>query len=1050
MKLNLRNKLLLGICILLFTWVNVAQAACTGWLLIYEFSSMTYTDSDEDFYVDSSELINWTDPCIANDRFYVDETGDNWVDPTWNTWDYIEISIPWNLRSIDTEESGFIAFDTWWSLNVYDHWTPSDTDTWYWLNNSQDLSRIIWRTTPWDHNSPINLSSTWTLTWALAIITNYNFGPHRMSIFVDTDTHHQYLFLKIVDFLYWDPDLDYTTYIYIWKLHVDVTKPICSIILDWFAHEQRTESWLENEWFWGGSWTREMLSLTWVAKDISVYTWAKFGPNWTFITENNPTVSILNREQWYTWNFIRTYTWYIPWSRSGININELYKDNLSWLESSIHYIPQNNLLGYTFNDTETILSTINKVLATADGVLKYEINKPFEEYNFYLLGGADANLNNLRIHAKVTDISWNTNVCSSQISKVDVDYPSLVFSKFYDYLWWEAWQSWVWELPTNKWFSIAVKLTDAKSCRNSNETDCLAELAEWVSSFRPSDFNAETATLYYCWRGLPWACIYENRNSDEGIYLSWTWMDEFIYSSTWTHSSGVFISWIWDLKVPSWFFIEKDAYFTWSKVLCDPLWSQSNCIFSSSWSTEEILVSRSWTYLSDEKWFWKINNPIPAEYKLNTPFDEKSLRWNKFTTSKYSNGYFFETWAMLTWTIAFKVYSIDPPDWPLASDVFYPTFTLVDRAWNLRRQSFEMRRRKLARILGNVQIRAEHFVVDPTVQEFYENKQTLVENIAAVKERIKYEISNAKADSGVYLIDHLDDLDQFKFDIWDERIYAIRQWTFIFDKWIIELDADGDDITIVTYWGNIIVNSTYLSSNSNLALVAFKDPQFKKMGSVDVSAESQGNILISPDTLVIRSHLVSEWSIMSYAYMAAAERIEIVFEFNSRRSIFKNQLIVDWLLMSHNTLWWYSKKICPETLYGRNNDCGTSETEAIEALMYMYDLHYLRVNFDDSNELTQYTPIPLETYHLVYKTKGRFAEIVDKVKDGWFIDSFTGVVTGVPVAHRRTFFDLDALTHPPSLNVLERLDPAEFSDSPVLIKNVVPNYSMKIFGGKSQ
>jgi hypothetical protein len=123
--------------LLSFIISNQVFAVCTWWT----WNTSPIADCpDWDWYNNYWEMVYWTSPNIPNDE--VDTI--NFLNPEWTSSDVLTIDIPNNLLNVDIENSWFMAFSTWWFLNLYESWIP--TETWVWLNNNQTWSRIAWFT----------------------------------------------------------------------------------------------------------------------------------------------------------------------------------------------------------------------------------------------------------------------------------------------------------------------------------------------------------------------------------------------------------------------------------------------------------------------------------------------------------------------------------------------------------------------------------------------------------------------------------------------------------------------------------------------------------------------------------------------------------------------------------------------------------------------------------------------------------------------------------------------------------------------------------------
>ena len=1017
---------------------NTVYAWCdSNWIFVFEFPEMLYKDSDWDWPKDASEILNWSDPCLDNDIYRDIEK----ISSAWWTWDLIVVDIPWNLKNIDIENSGFMVFATWWYLTQFDHWVP--TETWYWLNDSQDNSRIKWRLTKWNNNTDIDWSSSWVLTTFWSQV-----WPNRLSVNVITDSYYPFLFLKIVDFVYWDPAKAYTEYIYMWKLHVDRTPPICSVILKWWFHEQKDNDWVENRWYssWGFVTT---MSLTWTSPDISSYVWTWFAlspyiSNWT--DYYNPLLALDNMTRiWvnfsdlvdpinftaftkYDWDFIMTNTWYTPWSKSGVYFVDTYKDNLSGL----HYSKQSildwfDLASYSdsfrWNELASISWSVTWNLSRY-----YDMDQSYQLYN------------NKVIHIRIKDRAWNENTCFSKISKYDIDDPSVVFDAFTDYVGSNFGEMWVGHLELNRWANISLTLRDDKTKCWPSWNDCI-DATEWISSFRPSDLDVANAKIYYCWVWLPWTCM---------------WDENYIYSSTWTYSAWVFLAWTWDLPVPWWVFMEEDAYFMRARVKQKPGWWY---LESGTWSQfEEVLVSKRWAFISTETWFIEIQS-----WTL-TP--GVNLRSTGFTLTQYENWYEYSSWAVMTWNIAFKLYAKSLADgWVQPDDFFFVNFKFKDRAWNGITQYFEVKRRLLAKILGNVQVKSTEFIDDPVVQEFTKDKETVDENIARVKQNVRSDIVSKSDSAGEPMYISSSDLslldNKYKIDLWDEILYIVRNWDIVFWSWALNFSWSNlwKNITFIAYWWNVFINSTQISSDRDIAILALIDPSLADDVGWWKITESQWNILINPYLLAIKSHLIAEWSLFSYAYTQGATeaKIEIIFGFESRKSIFRNQLFIDGLIMSKNTIGWYrhTPRICPQDIYWVDNTCYVNDdwsegnTNTISALSLMYDLHYLRMFvWEDSPQVVidSVADIPISEIHSAVRTKNEFNKILLTSAENSFklIDSTTTISWQVVL---NTDFVNNLSNSADLRETISKLD--NLKVYPIVIKNVVPNRSMKIFGNVS-
>lgn len=1040
---NSKGKFILFI-LLVSILFNTVYAWCDeDWDFIFEFPQMLYEDSDGDWPKDVSEITNWTDPCIDNYKYREVD----WISELWWTWDLITVDIPWNLSNIDIENSGFMVFATGWTLTQFDQWIP--TETWYWLNDSQENSRIKGRMIPWDNNTEIDWSSNWSLTTLWSQV-----WPNTLSINVSTDSYYPFLFLKIVDFAYWDPSSGFTKYIYMWELFVDTTAPICSIILKWWAHEQRDNEWIENLWY--STWAAYMttMSLTWSGPDISSYTWSSFSLSpyitanysnqflrvdnkiWEVLVNNfSDTIEPINNTTFtsYNWNYIQTNSWYIPWSKSGVYFVDSYKDNLSWLHYSKKSILDSNLAAtYTENFRWNQLDSIN-------GSVTWNLSRISNIDQSFKLE------NNKVIHVKIIDRAWNESVCHSQISKYDVDNPSVAFTGFKDYVGSDFWEFWVGHLELNRWANITLSLMDNKTWCQPDWTLC-DEVDQWVSSFKPSDFDVGNYKMYYCWIWKPGDC---------------KWKDEYLYSETWSHSSGVFVAWTWDLPVPWWVFIEEDAYFVRDRVK-----EKADWWYLESWTWSqfgEVLVSKEWLFLSTEEWFIKFKNS--DSWLLTT---KVNLRSTWFVAIEYNNWHEYYTWAYMTWNIAFKLYAKTLSEgWVEPDDFFYVDIPFKDRAWNGDNQYFEVKRRMLAKILGNVQVKATEAIDDPVVQEFTKDKETVDENIARVKQNIKSDVVSKQDSNGDPMYVSSSDLslldNKYKIDLWDEILYIVRNWDIVFWSWSLDFSTSNEwkNITFVTYWWNVFINSSHISSDKDVAIVSLIDPSLaNEWSSTWKNIESQWNILISPYLLAIKSHLIAEWSLFSYAYTSwvPEPKIEIIFSFESRKSIFRNQLFIDGLIMSKNTIGWYghSPKTCPQDIYWVDNTCyildnwDQDNTDSISSLSLMYDLHYLRMFVwnDDSPQAVIDNDMNISEIHSAMRTKKEFNTILNKFIP--IVDHFTLVDENTTISWEIVLNSdfVDNLKNSENLRqTVGKLK--DLKVYPIVIKNVVPNRSMKIFGSVS-
>lgn len=875
-----------------FPWDTSPAADCPDW----------------DWYSNYWEMVYWTSPRIPNDKVDVIDL----LSPTWVTSDTLTVDIPNNLMNVDIENSWFMAFSTWWFLNFLDSWVP--TETWTWINNNQTWSRIAWFT--WWVLRLIDYSSSWSLVWTGTYTWNITpQWPNRLSVTINTDTDNRYVFFKIIDYEIWDPTKKYTRYIYLWLASVDVTKPVCSIITSWIDHEQRTWTWIENVW-WDVSWnTWTILSMLWTWTDISIYTWSTI-------------------HHTYTWDLVRTFTWYVPWDTSKwIKLNATYKDNLGWihyskysiLESTDWAIYDQYLLNQVATSTLWTIPSI-KIFNYSNTICTLSSSETCTNQN--------DKYNNKKVYLKVWDRAWNTNICSSLISKVDNNYPSIIVNSVKDYLLNDFTFFWDWYIKTNQWYSLNIDLDDFRvNYQNILWITNFENPSEWVSWIKPSDFSLDK--IFYCWKKLD-DCKNEiislAENNDPLL-------DNYIYSSTWGTSSWVFASWYWDISSPTWIFFRKDAYFTNTWIVISSTWIS---ISSESWSTiREILMSNSWTYLSTSTWLIQINtdsiwiNNLNGTWFVNTEYDPLTPK--------------FLSWANINWIAALKVYSLAYEDWWVSpGDFFHIAFNFKDKAWNIvptLRQWLTIVWQLLAKVLWNVQINQNSFIDDPNVQVFSQ-PSSIKEVLALMKNNIRNELTNSSVASSWILVNSLDDLSWFKFNYWDEEIYVVRASDIVFWKWTnwtLNLTSSWKNITIVSYWWNIVINSKYLYSENDLTLVAFIDPNLQETRVV----ESQWNILINPNTLAIKSFLISEWSLLSYANINdwSESKIEILLNFNSRKTLFRNQLLIDWSITSYNTIWWYINKECPSAIYWLDNTCDISkfDVDNVTTLSLAYDLHYLRM-----------------------------------------------------------------------------------------------------------
>lgn len=997
-----------------FVMFNQVFAICTSWT----WDTSPIADCpDWDWYNNYWEMVYWTSPDIPNDKVDVI----NWLNPEWTSSDVLTIDIPNNLLNVDIENSWFMAFSTWYSVWYLNSWIP--TETWVWLNNNQTWSRIAWFT--WWFLRLIDYSSSWTLLWTGTYTWNITpQWPNRLSITINTDTDKRYVFFKIVDFEIWNPSQNYTRYIYLWRASVDITKPVCSAILSWLNHEQRIWSWMDNIWWisWWNSWTT--LSITWTWSDISRYTWSTLHVS-------------------YTWSFVRTFTWYSPWDTSSwITLNTTYQDNLSWIYYSKYSILESfeaplydqYLLDQIATSTAWSVLSINYNVNSRKLCSLQSSIDCITENNKY---------NNKVAYIKVWDRAWHTNICSSLISKVDNNYPSIVFNSVKDYLWNDFTFLWDWYLKTNQWFNLDLDLDDYRvNFWSDLWTPKFDNPSEWVSSFDPTDFDI--SSVFYCWK---------NKNSckDDLVALAEnndSYLNNYIYSSTWGSSSWVFASWYWDLYVPSWVLFMKDAYFTNTWVMITSTWVY---ISSDSWSTvHEILLTNSWTYLSTSTWLIKIdNNPIWIN-NLNKPW---------FVSTQYEPWWVkYLSWANINWNVAFKIYSKTYENWWVSpGDFFHVAFKFKDRAWNeipTLKQWLTIVWRLLAKVLWNVQINQNSLIDDPDVQVF--SQPTNIKDIfASMKENIKDELTNSVLWNSWILVNSLDDIDQYKYTYWDELIYIIKSWDIVIWKWVnwtVNLTASWKNVTIVSYWWNIIINSKYLYSDNDLVLAAFIDSSLQDIRFV----ESQWNILINPNTLAIKSYLISEWAILSYANINnwTNSNIDILFDFNSRKKLLKNQLVIDWSIISYNTIWWYSYKECPNAIYWSDNTCDISKFDVnnISSLSLVYDLHYLRMfswwtgSIIDINSLKILKEDDIWSWH----TAIRSTKVFDSIKSSvWWV----------------SFDEISSWDNIQSLSLIKWINDWTITDAPVffvdiakklsklfayptIIKSEVPNSNIKIFNWK--
>lgn len=1119
-------------------------------------------DPDNDGVSNYWEMLLWIDPSIHNNRVRIID----WVEGDWNNSDIITVDVPRNLLNIDTLNSGFVVFAWWWSwLVVNTLYEKPDGVNYEWLNDVQDEAMVSnnekinwdWADFGWIYVPRLTLS--WTLVWTWVFPQNaIPEWPNRLSITIKTNTYYPYLFLKYVDYMFWNPLKNYEQYVYLGKLHTDVTSPVCNVILEWQDQswfEQRSltwainNKWVEHRWWWDfGSWAnirKAILSLTWSLPysndivDISAFTWSVFhrlsyqqtwatytneylfADSWSWSDfdfrqdldtgDENHTAHL----DYATGDLVRTATGYIPWSTWSIMYRDTYKDNLSWIHYSLYMVSPNYETYSALMASWTVLRwspSFSKSWATVGslyvGYLDYlcSTTNPSDCY-----ATTTWSLNNNVVNVVAFDRAGNFTMCPSQRSKVDTTSPSIIYNWFRDGAWDNNYVEWRWKLELERWVTFDLTLDDSRyDYRFSADWSWVDAWwyqylhipdwrdnwkwlppFDWVSWFRPSDLNYNQSPWDSIWVELPLR-----------VYYCWVWVTDSCKDQLeWNEEKFIFggetSSWIIatndqsDLSnTQTWIYFERDAYFAHARILSTPTWF----ILSNTWWSvvKSILVSRKWLFLDLDNWFkrisWYSTDQIPNPNYPNTLiiFYTWAVAWaywtsnpewftipkswydplisSWFVATTYQNWWqFAEDWTSnLTGTLALRIFTKSESEgWPKWWDAWHIFFDFKDRAGNKIEkfaQGFDILWRFVAKILGNVQSWGWEYVDDSNVQVFNQNKKTVDEMIAQVKYNLKEEIVWAsETNTWFVIVNSLSDLDAStsKSTYWSEIIYVVRKKSIIFWTWaandIVDLTSTWKNVTIVAYWWNMIINSKFIRAEDDLTLVSLANPELSKTDWVLL--EAQGNFLISNNVYWIKAHLIAEWSIFSFAYVNknGSDKLETVFTFNQRMSLFRTQLLIDGLLMSKNTIWWKYRQFCPEYIYWWSNTCWIRQDQStiilIDTLALSYDLHYLRALWWNI-WLAEVWSNDISNNHVIIRSQWWFPDVNNINPASWF---------GSPIKN------WDAIS---SINVVDyilnpsNITPSEFQVDaeiyrqnkidyyPVIIKNVVPSNNIKIFWWK--
>ena len=1006
----------------------------------YDWDLAKYKDSDGDGLSDWIEMLYWTNPLINKNRMWIinNPLSSIWCEGLWtNTWMNISVISSLNMINEDIYNSGF------WEYAV----RPSYASWSYLLPNSEVFDELTWFS--WSNleefrNSEkyfVNLDQTWsnlsgslisslTYTWNLIPIwvNAFSVDNHR-------DSYFPHSWFRIIDYRFWKAWDDFQLVYYLWDSCIDTISPVCSAILHWWNHEQRIATWNEYDWWndWSSSWT--ILSLTWSTSDVGIYTGVVLASILPFWDTHH-----------YTWNLVTSGTWYIPWDTSYLSYNQLYKDNISGLKTATWSL-------YDQSDLTTALQSWN--LKTFNWELVSNVTDyPLCDNDLFVNCNNSTEFNNKIVKIIISDMAWNTGSCISQTTKVDVDAPvvkihSITHSETGNADEITRWTVFASFYPKD-WNTMDISLTDNKPYSwtwvYKYDLDSETNLLNGVSSFRPIDFNLWK--LYYCW---PW----HNARDDCLVDFEWWILTEaeldtkYLYRWTWAN-----LTYAWsDLQnhfTSTWVFFMKDAYFVNTWVIVNDLAARD--IVTWTWAEQQVLVTKSsWSYLTTWTWFFK----VWAWYDL--PFvkiSDFNSTW--FVATDYINWWEYNSttsWAMLNWRVAFKVFNSNGVVLD-SNDYFFFKFDFQDRAWNAvtRYSWLKTRDNVYIKILGNL-ISSDNEVetFDENVQEFYQKDSKVSSVINWVKQNLRHLFWKAieAVSSGAVVVRNIGDLSQYKINVWWEDIYIVKNWDIILWEnwtWTLTLTTGtwSRPITILAYWWNIFLNSRYIETNKNTAIVALVDPLLSlPLPPDNKPREAQWNIFINPDLLVWRWQLIAESSIISFAKIE--DRLEIVLNATLRNVIFANQLIWDGAFTSNNSVWWYFNRTCPVSLYWYWNLCDITDVALWGDIARVYDLHFLRMFDDDSwileiNQDDIILPSQIGSWHILYNTLSWINEKMDPSLKSLFRNYEDWIEYG----SIKTILEVDSLGVPATLKWIVK-SVQKYYNRRVILKHSIPEKSMQIF-----
>ena len=636
--------------------------------LCFTFSNAIADDPDWDWIDTAIEANYATDPNIHNLKIVSIDS----ISSSWSNIDTISYKLPDNLifdwlstdTLLDFEKSWFIAFE---SIPEWSQYWENYYYSWSWLSWTVVYS---WSTNlDWDD-----------FYWFSGSIATINTWTNIVSLIIDWNDW-RYYWLKLIhkDF----PEMD--RLIYLWMSHVDITPPVCSILLSWENHEQSNYSWREHFWpiylaqgtwstpytdsgtisvYW--NWTLSNTSIKWSNISLQCASNYNLSFSWVFITKIIWTWSIYLNWNGFSWtssylfenSWINSFTWAImyTWSNlsvigSGYTISSTWSSDLwqifiywSWdvlVDNCSSYSISNS---WSISLNWTSLNYTRNNFIWTNSYYQWVAQIPnFSANSSSLIWGADT----------IVFESWSTiNENLNQIFYVDWGWLEKINNIFEIYnienlnftckefnpYWISNWINFS-SIINSSWSIKNIQILSSATVNASVSIDW----SIWSGSIIISWLNGNTNNQIFTWWSLPinwtWSNLIITWSWDIfSIQLSWSWWESKIELNTWSIkivncNEEIYVSWDWDSL--TW-------YVAWNVTFWDiSLFTWANLIYP-------------WLYVRKTIWNISPNTTAPSSFNISIA---DNLSWFNSTWNLIT----FYTWSILS-NIAWS-WSLSIPSW---------------------------------------------------------------------------------------------------------------------------------------------------------------------------------------------------------------------------------------------------------------------------------------------------------------------------------------------------------------------------------------------------